>query len=150
MVKEAKAYPVVFSITHCHQALICYVDAKFTIRMIETAHHGSLEDEIEELDDEISEEDITRITDISKLNINQRTILECNINFETFKQYSFPNLIEKQIFYQIIKNRNLSLEKLHEELKILEKAMNIEIDYQLLNSLLNKYEEANLITRSVI
>jgi hypothetical protein len=150
LITDAPYHPVVFSTQHCDHALICYVDANFNIRMIEIANialsPGSTPAPTlaENGSADMAEVDIGSLTDA------QRVILECNISKDEFKAHQFPNIIEKQIFYHILKHGTLSLERLYEELKIVQKALNFEVTPQTIEPLIEKYIEAGLLTKTEI
>ena len=141
-ITSADYFPVVFSTIHCNQALICYVDANFTIRMIETAF----------LPQNVSSNKDNQAELITKDGLSQekRTILESTIDKSKLNTIKFPNIVEKQIFYQIYKNQNLSLENLLEKLKMMESALNIEITLEFLTPLVDKYVKQGIIRRTVI
>lgn len=152
IVESASFYPVVFSTTHCNQALICYVDKSYTIRMIETAflpsNNGNSSKSSPSDPSNLGENlNVDGQELIEQLSEEQRTVLECLISKEQFQTYKFPNLVEKQIFFQILKHGNLSLELLLQELEIIQKALNIEISEPIIEPIIEKYVSAGLLKK---
>ena len=149
IIESSSRFPVVFSTQHCGRALICYIDANFAIRMIEIGHLAQ-QPNTTTGPTETSSESETEIMNIDNLSSEQRTILECTVSKEQFGVMKFPNLIEKQIFFQILKHGNLTMEKLIEVLKVIQNALNMEISHQTLSPIIEKYIKAGSLKRSVI
>ncbi|MHA1520655.1 MAG: hypothetical protein ACTSRK_10780 [Promethearchaeota archaeon] len=154
IIDSATSFPVVFSTQHCSHALICYIDGNFTIRMIEIAHIAQTSNSSaaqETLSPEIPlSESETEMMELSDLKKEQRIILECTITKSQVGEHKFPNIVEKQIFFQILKHGNLTLDRLLEELKVIQSALNIEISGETLSPIIDKYVKAGLLKKSVI
>ncbi len=148
VIESATRFPVVFSTSHCSRALICYIDANFAIRMIEIGHLAQPNPSTAPT--ETSSESETEIMNVDNLSSEQRTILECTVSKKQFSEMKFPNLVEKQIFFQILKHGNLTMEKLIEVLKVIQNALNMEISHQTLSPIIEKYIKAGSLKRSVI
>ncbi|MHA1745519.1 MAG: hypothetical protein ACTSWW_05940 [Promethearchaeota archaeon] len=148
IIENASRFPVVFSTSHCSKALICYIDANYAIRMIEIGHLAQPDPSTAPTD--TSSESETEIMNVDNLSSEHRTILQCTINKSQFAEMKFPNLVEKQIFFQILKHGNLTMEKLIEVLKVIQNALNMEISHQTLSPIIEKYIKAGSLKRSVI
>jgi len=149
IIETASRFPVVFSTQHCSRALICYIDANFVIRMIEIGHLAQ-QNPSKAQPEPSSNGSETEIVNVNNLTAEQRTILECTISKSQFADMKFPNLIEKQIFFQILKHGNLTMEKLIEVLKVIENALNMEISHQTLTPIIEKYIKVGSLKRSMI
>lgn len=149
IITSASRFPVVFSTQHCSRALICYIDGNFDIRMIEIGHLAQPNSVTIPSDTTLPESE-TKIMNVDNLSPDQRVILECTIAKAQFADKKFPNLIEKQIFFQILKHGNLTMEKLIEVLTVIQKALNMEISHKTITPIIEKYIKEGSLKKSVI
>lgn len=141
IIKNAKKYPLPFTSNHrCQEGhvLVVYVDKNYEVRHVEQVHDTSnTENNIKETQDNI----------VVNLPANQKIIYGCNFKCEELRDRGIPNIIEKRLLNMIATKKEITLSKILESCKVMEKALNRKIEMNTIQKLLKKYVDEGVIFR---
>ena len=139
IIKNAKRYPIPFTTDHQCQdehVLVVYVDRNYEVRHVEQVHDtSSIENNMKEAHDNI----------VVNLPTNQKIIYGCNFKCEELRDRGIPNIIEKRLLNMIATEKEITLSKILESCKVMEKALNRKIELSTITKLLEKYVEEGVI-----
>ena len=139
IIKNAKKYPIPFTSDHrCQEGhvLVVYVDSNYEVRHVEQVHDTSnIENNIKEIQDNI----------IVNIPVNQKIVYGCNFKCEELRDRGIPNIIEKRLLNMIATEKEITLAKILESCKVMEKALNRKIEMTTVQKLLKKYVDEGVI-----
>ena len=87
---------------------------------------------------------------IKNLTEDEKIVFTCDLDFESFDQSTFPNVLEKNIIKNIAENKEISLAVLLSKLTPLEKALNRKIDKDIIIKITDKYIKKGKIKRQFL
>ena len=139
IIKNAKKYPIPFTSDHrCQEGnvLVVYVDSNYEVRHVEQVHDTSnIENNIKEIPDQV----------VVNLPADQKIIYGCNFKCEELRDRGIPNIIEKRLLNMIATEKEITLKKIIESCKVMEKALNRKIEMTTIQKLLEKYVTEGVI-----
>jgi len=135
-------FPIQFLIEHCNNSFIAYIDENYEIKGLQPINNI--------LDRHQKQGGLVTSEFIESLSKEEKEVLCCSLDYESVKNQSFPNVLEKQIILQIAKKKEVSIAILMKILAPLEKALNRTIDQKTVLKIIDKYSEKGIINKKVI
>jgi hypothetical protein len=151
LIRETQKLPVAVTFEHCNRILIIYLDAHLQVRGIDPAFKVNSNNN--DSKDAIDSLHLTEVVDrdfIYKKTIEERTLYRVNSHRDAINRQASPDIFEKQLLNLLYKHKELSLYELLQEALILERALNIKVNYNLIERILKKYVDQNLITKRLL
>lgn len=142
IIKNSKRFPIPFTSDHYHEGnvLVVYIDKNYEVRHVEQVHSTKNMKNIKELQDKL----------IVKLPPDHHIIYGCNLKCEEIRAKEIPNIIEKRLLNIISKEKEISLIKILENCRVMEKALNRKIEIGTIKKLLEKYVSEGVIFKREI
>ena len=153
IIKETHKFPAAVTFEHCNRILIIYIDSNFQVRGVDSAFKVNSNENRNYRENIIDGSPLTEIIDkdyIYQKTIEERTLYRFNSRLEAINRQEIPDLFEKQLLNILYKQKELSLYELLQEALILEKALNIKVNYHLIQNALEKYVKQNVIIRRIL
>jgi hypothetical protein len=153
LIRKTHKFPATVTFEHCNRILIIYLDAHLQVRGIDSAFKVCSDEKHNYREDSIDGSILTEIIDrdfIHDKTIEERTLYRFNSRRDAINRQDIPDLFEKQLLNILYKQKELSLYELLEEALILEKALNIKVNYQLIQNILEKYVNQNVIIKRIL
>lgn len=150
IIRKTHKFPVAVTIEHCNRILILYIDSHFQVRGVDSAFKINGDGNRKNI---IDGSLLTEIVDrdfIYQKTIEERTLYRFNSRREAINRQDIPDLFEKQLLNILYKQKELSLYELLQEALILEKALNIKVNYHLIQNALEKYVNQNVIIKRIL
>ncbi|MFX1442761.1 MAG: hypothetical protein ACFFHV_05050 [Promethearchaeota archaeon] len=151
LIKETHKLPAAVTFEHCNRILIIYLDAQLQVRGIDSAFKVNSDNNYSEnsIDGSLLTEVISRDF-IHNKTIEERILYRVNSHRDAINRQAIPDIFEKQLLNILYNQKELSLFDLLQEALILEKALNIKVNYSLIENALKKYVDQNLITKRIL
>jgi hypothetical protein len=153
LIRKSHKFPTAVTFEHCNRVLIIYLDAHLQVRGIDSAFKVNSNEKHNHHENSIDGSILTEIVDrdfIYDKTIEERTLYRFNSRRDAIIRQEIPDLFEKHLLNILSKQKELSLYEVLQESIILEKALNIKVNYPLIQKVLEKYVNQNVIIKRIL
>jgi hypothetical protein len=153
LIRKSHKFPTAVTFEHCNRILIIYLDAHLQVRGVDSAFKVGSNEKHNYHENSIDGSILTEIVDrdfIHDKTIEERTLYRFNSRRDAINRQDIPDLFEKQLLKILYKHKELSLHELLQEVLILEKALNIKVNYHLIQNVLEKYVNQNVLNKRIL